>query len=98
MSKMAAENQRKGPLLGIVGGIGPLASAEFLKTIYEYSQGEPEQASARVVLYSDPSFPDRTEALLAGADAVLLEKLIEALEYLRCLSVSRIVICCVTIH
>ena len=95
---MAADIWRKASLLGIVGGIGPLASAEFLKTIYEYSQGEPEQASARVVLYSDPSFPDRTEALLAGADAVLLEKLIEALEYLRRLSVSRTVICCVTIH
>ncbi|MEK6283060.1 MAG: amino acid racemase [Acidobacteriota bacterium] len=85
-------------LLGIVGGIGPLASAEFLKTIYERSQGESEQASAKVVMYSDPTFPDRTETLLAGADAVLLEKLIEALECLRRLSVSRIVICCVTIH
>jgi len=85
-------------LLGIVGGIGPRASAEFLKTIYEHSQCELEQASAKVVLYSDPSFPDRTESLLAGEDAVLLEKLIEALECLRRLNVSRIVICCVTIH
>jgi aspartate racemase len=85
-------------VLGIVGGMGPLASAEFLKTIYEHSRGKQEQASAKVVMYSDPSFPDRTEALLAGADAVVLEKLIEALQSLLRLNVSRIVICCVTIH
>jgi aspartate racemase len=85
-------------VLGIVGGIGPLASAEFLKTIYEHSHAEREQASPKVVMYSDPSFPDRTEALLAGEEAVVLEKLIEALECLRRLNVSRIVICCVTIH
>jgi aspartate racemase len=84
--------------LGIVGGLGPIASAEFLKTIYEHSQDGPEQTAAKVVLYSDPTFPDRTESLLAGADTVLLEKLIEALECLRRLNVSRIVICCVTIH
>ncbi len=27
-------------ILGIVGGLGPLASAEFLKTIYEHSLDE----------------------------------------------------------
>ena len=89
---------RSNDLLGIVGGIGPLASAEFLKTIYEFSQGEPEQASPRVVMYSDPTFPDRTEMLLAGSEEVLLKKLTEALAYLRRLDVSRVVICCVTIH
>ncbi len=96
---MAADIRLNKPfVLGIVGGIGPLASAEFLKTIYEHSQVKAEQASAKVVMYSDPSFPDRTEFLLAGEDAVLLEKLIEALECLRRLNASRIVICCVTIH
>ncbi|HXQ35687.1 MAG TPA: aspartate/glutamate racemase family protein [Anaerolineales bacterium] len=96
---MAADIRwNKAFVLGIVGGMGPLASAEFLKTIYEHSQCEREQASAKVVMHSDPSFPDRTEALLAGADAVVLEKLIEALECLRRLNISRIVICCVTIH
>lgn len=88
----------KNSVLGIVGGMGPLASAEFLKTIYEHNPGKHEQVSAKVVMYSDPSFPDRTEALLAGADAVVFEKLIEALECLRRLNVSQIVICCVTIH
>ncbi len=86
-------------LLGILGGMGPLASAEFLKTIYAYGlRGKCEQAAPRVVTYSDPTFPDRTQALLTGNYDVLLSKLIEALNYLHDLKVSKIVICCITCH
>src|SRR5262245_55746021 len=88
----------KREILGIVGGIGPLASAEFVKTIYEESVGELEQASPIVFMHSDPTFPDRTQSLLAGESEPLLLKLIEALNRLRGLGASRIVICCVTIH
>jgi aspartate racemase len=91
------ERRRQG-VLGIVGGMGPLASAEFLKTIYEYSLGDYEQSAPAVMLYSDPSFPDRTQALLAGSSRVLLEQLIEALHQLRHMGAYRIVICCITIH
>lgn len=85
-------------ILGVLGGVGPRASAEFLKTIYEHSLGEREQNSPRVLMYSDPSFPDRTEAFLTGDGDALLEKLVAALNSLRSHGVSRIVICCVTIH
>jgi aspartate racemase len=78
--------------------MGPLASAEFLRTIYEQSLGGREQESPRVVLYSDPTFPDRTDALLAGEYDELLARLVEALERLLALGVSRVVICCITIH
>lgn len=85
-------------VLGVVGGLGPLASAEFVKTIYEYSLGEREQAAPVVLLYSDPTFPDRTEALLAGDYDATLTKLIPALEWLRDSGASKTVICCLTLH
>lgn len=88
----------KREILGIVGGLGPLASAEFVKTIYEQSVGEQEQASPIVLMHSDPTFPDRTQSLLAGESEPLLSKLIETLNQLHELGASRIVICCVTIH
>jgi aspartate racemase len=87
-------------VLGVLGGMGPLASAEFVKTVYEVS-GEMcprEQAAPAVVLYSEPAFPDRTEAFLRGETQPLLTKLIEALELLRGMGASQIVICCVTMH
>jgi aspartate racemase len=93
---MTASGKRNA--LGVVGGMGPMASAEFLKTIYEHSLGKCEQESPIVFLYSDPSFPDRTEALLEGSYDHLLEQLVQSLNRLRELAVTKVVICCITIH
>jgi aspartate racemase len=85
-------------ILGVLGGMGPLASAEFAKTIYERTLAEREQDSPIVFMLSDPTFADRTQALLAGADDALLSHLIRALDELRKIGATKIVICCVTIH
>lgn len=85
-------------LLGVLGGLGPLASAEFVKTIYEYSVGTGEQRSPAVIMYSDPGFPDRTETLLSGSYDNLLKRLVGALELLCERNVSEVIICCITIH
>lgn len=89
-----------GNILGVLGGMGPLASAEFVKTVYECSgrAREREQEAPALVVYSDPTMPDRTTALRAGGDEVLLERLTGALQLLSQLGASRIVICCMTIH
>lgn len=89
-----------GGVLGVLGGMGPLASAEFVRTVYECSGRAcaREQEAPAVVLYSDPAMPDRTAALLAGGDDVLLERLTEALRLLSRLGAERVVICCMTIH
>lgn len=85
-------------VLGIVGGLGPMASAEFLKTIYECGIGENEQDAPIVLLHSDPTFPDRTEAFLAGQSEPLIARLTAALQSLADRGASRFVICCMTIH
>lgn len=88
------------PILGVLGGMGGLASAEFVKTIYELSGdvAKREQDAPVVLMYSDPAFPDRTEAFLRGETAPLLNRLIEALDLLFDMGASRAVICCMTIH
>jgi len=83
---------------GVVGGMGPLASAEFLKTIYEFGLRDQEQNSPTVILYSDPSFPDRTTAFLKGDDDVLLAHLKRVIGRLFDLNAVKIVLCCITIH
>jgi len=86
--------------LGILGGMGPLSSAEFLKTIYESSPRacEREQDAPVVILLSDPTFPDRTDAFLRGDDQAVLDKLVSSLDRLCELGASKVVICCMTIH
>jgi aspartate racemase len=84
--------------VGVLGGMGPLASAEFIKTIYEASLDRPEQRAPNVVLHSDPSMPDRTTAFLTGEPEEVLARFIAGLESLTREGVAKIVVCCVTIH
>jgi aspartate racemase len=90
------DNSRQ--LWGIMGGMGPLASAEFVKTIYEFCPDDQEQFAPPLILWSDPRMPDRTDCILDGRQDLLLEKLTEGLERLVACDVTDIVICCVTIH
>ena len=84
--------------LGILGGMGPLASAEFLHTVYRMNITDPEQKAPACVLLSDPSIPDRTRAILEGSSDELVAHLSRALQDLSSLGAERIVIACVTVH
>src|SRR5215467_14089171 len=83
---------------GVAGGMGALASAEFAKTIYEYNTPAVEQDAPVVILLSDPTMPDRTEAFLNGSTEVVLNRLLEQLAQLQRLEVDKIILCCVTLH
>lgn len=85
-------------VLGILGGMGPLSSAEFLRTVYECTLGEREQDSPSVVMLSEPGFPDRTTAFLAGEEDTVLGPLVDALGRLRDAGATRVVMCCMTVH
>jgi aspartate racemase len=97
---MADKTRDTKTVLGILGGMGPLSSAEFLRTIYEFSprSAEFEQDAPIVIVVSDPTFPDRTRAFLAGDEHSVLLKLVERLETLYSLGASKVVICCMTMH
>lgn len=84
--------------LGIVGGLGPLASAELVRTIYRFQTPAQEQSAPKCLLLSDPSCPDRTEAIAGGRDHLLVEFLSRSVETLLDLGASKVVIACFTIH
>lgn len=86
------------PLLGVVGGLGPLASAELLATLYRLDPPAREQEAPRCLLLSDPTFPDRTEAILRGETGELARRLGEAVASLLEQGAARVVVACVTIH
>jgi aspartate racemase len=98
---------RRPPLWGILGGMGPLASMEFLNDIYSLAleRGNPmEQAMPRVVLFSDPYIPDRTAAILdhqkmlPGQFEEVKHRLQDLLEKMQSVEVDHIVIACITAH
>ena len=70
--------------IGIIGGMGPMASQLFYKMVTEHTAAEKDQDHINLILLSDASMPDRTAAILSGkydgpyaqllADARLLER------------------------
>ncbi len=70
--------------IGIIGGMGPLATADLFEKITLHTKAAQDQDHLRVLIDSNTSIPDRTAALLHGgqdpipqltASAVLLEKM-----------------------
>lgn len=57
--------------LGVLGGMGPWATAEFLRLLAVTAPATTDQQHPRVLLLSEPTIPDRTAAVLTGDDAPL---------------------------
>jgi aspartate racemase len=85
-------------VLGVVGGMGPLASARFVHNIYQLNPARREQDLPRIVLDSDPGMPDRTAAILSGRTGELRRRLGARVAGLLSLGATRIVIPCFTAH
>ncbi|MFI6206343.1 aspartate/glutamate racemase family protein [Streptomyces sp. NPDC051041] len=52
--------------LGVLGGMGPAATAEFLRLLAADVPASRDQEHPRIVMLSDPGIPDRTAAILSG--------------------------------
>ncbi len=60
-------DQRK--VIGVLGGMGPLATVDLYRKIIEATPAERDQDHLHVVIEANPAVPDRTDALLrAGPD------------------------------
>ncbi len=55
-------------VLGVLGGMGPAATAEFLRLLAEMAGVERDQDHPRVLLFSNPQIPDRTAAIVGGGE------------------------------
>ena len=52
--------------LGILGGMGPAAGAEFLRLLAEKAPAERDQEHPIMYMLSDPHIPDRTAAIIGN--------------------------------
>ncbi|MCI0384717.1 aspartate/glutamate racemase family protein [Streptomyces sp. CNQ085] len=60
-----------GGTLGVLGGMGPAATAEFLRLLAARVPADNDQNHPRIVMLSDPSVPDRSAALTEGGESPL---------------------------
>lgn len=84
-------------ILGVLGGMGPLASAQFMLRLTLLTPAERDQDHIPAVLWSDPRVPDRTRGKLSGGDDPL-PVLLRGIAGLRQAGCGAIAIPCNTAH
>ncbi len=88
---------KTGKKLGVLGGMGPAASAEFMRQLAVKAPVASDQEHAVVYLIDDCEMPDRTTAIL-GKGASPLPKLKEDLLKLCALGADVLAVPCNTAH
>ncbi len=84
-------------VLGVLGGMGPLASAQFMVRLTLLTPAEQDQEHIPTVLWSDPRVPPRTAAKLAGG-ADPFPALLRGIRGLEAAGCGAIAIPCNTAH
>ena len=84
-------------VLGVLGGMGPLASAEFMRRLTLLTPAIRDQDHVPAVLWSDPRVPDRTAARLGGGEDPL-PALLRGIRGLEAAGCGAVAIPCNTAH
>ncbi|MFD7063496.1 aspartate/glutamate racemase family protein [Streptomyces sp. NPDC059906] len=85
------------PALGILGGMGPLATADFYRRLIERTPAVTDQGHLPVLMWADPAVPDRTAALL-GEGPSPVPALVEGARWLKQAGARYLAVPCNTAH
>lgn len=85
-------------LLGVIGGLGPMATAYFMELVTAMTDAETDQAHLKMIVYSAPDIPDRTDYILGKSADSPLPGFISAGISLKTLGVDLLAIPCITAH
>jgi aspartate racemase len=84
-------------LIGVLGGMGPLATADFVKKVIEQTPASCDQEHVPLLVYSVPQIPDRQRAL-AGTGESPVPAMLEGLHILKQAGAEHVAIPCNTAH
>jgi len=84
-------------MLGVLGGMGPAATTDFLQLVTEATDAARDQDHIRTLVYSDPITPDRSDAIL-GHGISPLPWMRRGVEFLNDAGCPVIAIPCSTAH
>jgi aspartate racemase len=62
-------------LLGILGGMGPAATIDFMEKLIKVTGAKKDQDQIPAVVYNNTQIPDRNEAFLRGGESPVSELL-----------------------
>ena len=84
--------------LGVIGGLGPIATAHFLELVINMTDARCDQEHLDMIIYNTPSIPDRTAHILDNSQPDPLPRMLSVGQALAAQGVSRIAIPCMTAH
>lgn len=84
--------------LGVIGGLGPIATAHFLELVINMTNAKTDQEHLDMIIYNTPSIPDRTDYILDNAKPNPLPQMLAVGQALAQQGVGRIAIPCMTAH
>ena len=85
-------------LIGVLGGMGSMASQLFYKMVIERTEAQCDQEHVRLLILNDASMPDRTGAILAENYDAVDSKMLEDFKLLENAGCKAIAITCNTAH
>ena len=86
------------PVLGVLGGMGPLATADFYQRLIALAGASRDQDHLPVIICADPRIPDRTQALFEHREGEVLSALLTQVARLEAAGAGAIAIPCNTAH
>lgn len=98
MSGAPGRCQVNGALLGVLGGMGPAATADFYAKLVKATPADCDQDHIPVILIADPRIADRSQAIESGEGREVLAAMLQRLRYLESAGVSAIALPCNTAH
>ena len=84
-------------VLGVLGGMGPLATVDFLKKLIEETPASRDQDHIPVIAYSVPQIPDR-QAAITGVGESPLPHMLTGIHTLKRAGAQAVAIACNTAH
>lgn len=84
--------------LGIIGGLGPMATAYFLQLLVQMSDAKTDQEHMDTLVYSMPSIPDRTKYIIGESEQNPVPQMVFCGKKLKDSGADIIAIPCITAH
>jgi aspartate racemase len=84
--------------LGVLGGLGPLATAYYLELVVTMTDAATDQEHPKIIIMNTPGIPDRTAYILGKSQASPLPPMVALGKQLKSLGVGIIATPCITAH
>ena len=84
--------------LGVIGGLGPMATANYLELVIRMTDAKRDQEHPEIIILNIPSIPDRTAYILGRSRENPLPPMVELGKQMKSLGATVLATPCMTAH